>query len=164
MVLILSSTLLVTLAAQSRPCLGSFSEGFESGLPTGWQVYEPCDTVAVTGGELVIQKGDGCAGNAGIVMTPANGLVCGDFDVQVRFDLPVFPVSPPGSWRWAALRVDDASNGNHLATIERFTESPGNPCIVAAHMFKAFTTSSLGCDSTVIATTGDDGPVSYLAR
>jgi hypothetical protein len=67
-----------------------------------------CGTEGVTNGVLTLTKGALCSAQTGVVanyvtLDPNRFLLTGDFDVQVQFDLTMFPL--PTTNRWAGFRI-----------------------------------------------------------
>jgi len=153
------SSALLTAALQSGTCLGSFSEDFESGaVPSGWTLHTTCGAPVIEGGTLVLSRADKCMGALGLRMDPAQNVLCGDFDVRVDFLLPdaLGPPMQGGAWHYASLRVLTPAGAN-VATMQRYTEATVHPCLPALHNYKAWTSDSSPCNTTMIPTTAQSG-------
>lgn len=142
-----------TLALQS-PCVPSFSDDFSDGvIGAAYSTTSSCGSPVESGGELHFDK-PACIGGMSLRLAHPDSL-CGDFDVQVDFELPHFPTPAIGS-RWAGLQIRRTSNDAAVATVERYSRELGdfNP---STQNYKAYTASSLNSASSMIATTDFSG-------
>jgi hypothetical protein len=82
-----------------------------TGATPGISGSTACGTVSASSGTLTLTKSGACAGQSNAVanyvaLDPNRFVLCGDFDVQVDFDLAAFPV--PSLNRWAGFRISVA--------------------------------------------------------
>jgi len=82
-------------------------------------------------------KNAGCVGNSSVTF-PAGHAICGDFVVEVDFDISNWPGSSALGGRFNPILIRDTS-GQLLAGIERYREN-SNQCIPYTDSYKAYTT------------------------
>lgn len=97
-------------------CIGNVFDDFSDGsLAPYWFDGLGCGNASVTNGALEINQPDGCGQFAGSSAFLASQYrLCGDFDVQLDFNLVYWPM--PAGGRYASLVVYDPS-GSELFVI-----------------------------------------------
>ena len=146
-VLILTITVsVVPIPALGIQVLDDFNDGVLSAI---WNAPTTgCATIAEEGGQAVLAKPGGCAGANSLDLQHAH-VVYGDFDVSVDFALNSFGTPSAGD-RFTGLQVRREDNNVPIATIERYNRfNPFQDCPPATQNYKAWTTTSLNCDSSV---------------
>ena len=136
----------VPIPALGIQVLDDFDDGVLSAI---WNAPTTgCATIAEQGGQAVLAKPGGCAG-ANSLDLQHTYVVYGDFDVSVDFALNPLGTPLTGD-RFTGLQVRREDNNVPLATIERYNRfSSFQDCPPAAQNYKAWTTTSLNCDSSV---------------
>jgi hypothetical protein len=142
-------------------CFGDFADLFDDGcLAPEWVQVGSCGPAVETNGQLVLSKPDGCGtvanrGTVGVQSTPGGPVLCGDFDVQVDFDLASFGAPTPGNALYTGLLLRPASGAvgiGHVAAIERFFENPTDGCTPFMSAYKFFDGDANNCAATWLAT------------
>lgn len=151
-------------SSTSACCLGNYSDDFNDGIDSPYLTYIPtCATVSEDSGSLIIDVPDSCA----IYPTYANVRLdsayelCGDFDVQVDFDLVYWPPpSPPGvgHYRYAELIVyiGDLQASFDYIYIARISYTNSDGC-TPLESYKSGYDNSDNCTVTMIPTSDLQG-------
>jgi len=164
----LSSRYTIPLVACAPP---PFTDDFESGnLSPLWLQVGNCGPAAETGGGLVLSKPSGCGslvtrGVVGVQSDPTYRVLCGDFDVQVDFDVTNLSVpSPPNACYTGLLlkRASDPVSIGHVAAIERFFQSPTDGCTPFQSAYKFFGDNSDNCLASWVQTSDVRGKLRML--
>ncbi len=157
-----AAAILLSTPASAADCLGNVTRDFEDGqlaplLTTSADPGCGAGTVQATGGALVVSRPAGIGTNCanGASLAPAYQL-CGDFDIQVDFDLVTFGAPPSGRTRYATLYAWNQSGGGYLG-IERQITSAGLGCRPFPDMYKTFFNTTDDCASSFVSTSQAQG-------
>lgn len=135
-------------------CVGNTTDDFGDGnIAPSWMDISTCGTASESGGQLILDKIPGCPGTSFVIVI-SNYQVCGDFDVQIDFDLASWP--SPTIARFAVLGVRDAVTGVGL-NIERFRNAFTEPCTPFLDSYKSWSDNSSNCVSTFVSTSDMQG-------
>jgi len=108
-----------TVYPPQRQCLEPLIDEFDGALVDERYVrHDSYDWPREYDGALHFIKENGHVGEYGITLDPARHVLCGDFDLQVEYELTEFPVPTTGQ-HYFALRVRDAASGESVGIIER---------------------------------------------
>jgi hypothetical protein len=143
-----------------------FTDDFNAGsLSPLWLQVGVCGPAVETTGALVLSKPPGCGtlatrGTVGVQSDPASQVVCGDFDVQVDFDLTNLTVPSVSNTRYTGLLVKRASDPievGHVAAVERYFQNTSDPCTPYQSAYKFFGDNSDACVSSWVPTSDVQG-------
>src|SRR5574341_1311128 len=137
-----------TLASPSSAgicCVGNRTDDFSDGnLAPLWTDLSTCGSVAETGGQLVLTRPPGCDFLDGPEVRLDPGLiVCGDFDIQVDFNLINWPI--PTVEHQASLFV---VSGTEPFVIERVRAGSTNSCRPYLDAYKSWQTIRDNCSAS----------------
>ncbi len=137
-------------ACDSGPCcLGSYVETFsDNSIASMWSVDATCGAVAQQSGKLVLNYPSGCPAFVGCGMNLNGGSfqLCGDFDIQVDYELTSWPA--PDFSQWASFYARATAG---FFVIERYTRITSGGCVPYASGYKSYWLNSDDCASTFVS-------------
>jgi hypothetical protein len=142
-------------------CLGNVSIDFAALAPYWVDMSRACGAATFASGALQLTRNGACTSEqpgGWIGLDPTRWQLCGDFDVQVDFELVSFTIpSSGGGTRWAVVRAFDPASSAGIA-LERYAAPPANPCPPSTQSYKSWSTTSVDCGgATMIPTTDATG-------
>jgi hypothetical protein len=148
-------------AGGGAACLGNVSIDFAALAPYWIDSSAACGSASVSAKALQLTRTGTCtaAREGGFVtLDPSRWKLCGDFDVQVDFNLVAFTVPTGGTQtRYAVVRAGDPSSTSGIA-LERYNAPTANTCPPSTQNYKGWSTTSVDCGgATMVATTDTTG-------
>jgi hypothetical protein len=136
-------------------CIGNVSIDFSSLAPDWVNDSTACGTAATSNDSLVLTRNAACTTDpsGGAVSLSGQLMLCGDFDIQVAYDLTTFPY-PTSGGRYASVRAYDPLDPTNGIALERFDN---DACTSVGVAYKSWTTDSSGCVAVHVPTTDTSG-------
>lgn len=148
----------ITQNPTSTPCcLGNVTDDFSDGnLAPFWVDGSGCGSVYESGGQLVMDYPSSCAfypSDNYFYLNTAYQL-CGDFDIQLDFNLVSWPV--PSGWEFCTFFVSNVDFSDWFA-IERLQVNSAGGCVPYIDSYKSWRTTPDNCVSTFVSTSVTQG-------
>lgn len=134
-------------------CAGNRTDDFaDSSLAPLWQDSSICGTVAETGGQLVLTRGSCFTDEGPTVQLDDYFLVCGDFDIQLDYDLVNWPSSTGEHYAGLYVRI-----GPDFFALERYRTNVTGTCRPYSQAYKATIYLKENCNAIWISTSATSG-------
>lgn len=159
------------------PCLGNVTIDFSSRAPYWTDASTACGTATFGSSGLTLTRDGTCTADqqGGVIqLDTTKWQLCGNFDMQVDFDLAQFAVPPNGA-RWAAWRAQDPAAPANGIALARYNVGDLASCSQSLTMsYESWTSSrvndcagELGAETKQVSGTmrlqrRDDQVLSYL--
>jgi hypothetical protein len=148
-------------AGGGAACLGNISIDFAALAPYWIDSSAACGSASASANALHLTRTGTCTSaqvGGAVTLDPSHWKLCGDFDVQVNFNLVAFTVPVGGTQtRYAVVRATDPSSTSGIA-LERYNAPVANPCPPSTQNYKGWSTTSTDCGgATMVATTDTTG-------